>query len=632
MTPSDSTPKLPLWVFLVTAAVRIGTAVLIAQKAEAPLTPAAMGWIAGCVVAGALVVFIPMVARYERVKNEQLDERQREIEALARTLASSAEQISIAASGLHEIADIAQKNLKHADQLPHKLQEKIAEFQAQLGAAQDAEKEELEKELVALRTTESERLEAISTKMAKAAAEFGKLEAATQKNLAACADLVTRTTDALGHAQTQAARALDEKLTGALSQLDAKLAELNGKFAGIEGKLSGFDTTLAAGNEKLERTLAAGAAAAATAVAAEAAKVVVTVAAAAPTSAPASASPSAPAEESTAQDSAEMPTSEGPAHPPKRPHKPRREESEAEAEAEAAEAVTPAVEAAATATAEAVPTETAAPEEPPVAVLPTPPVESAVIAPPASEPGAVESAPAAPAETPEATAEPQPLPAEKIAEVAPVTAPMTEPLAETISPSDETGAEPAAPTVDEAAAVPPSPPPAPPVASATSEPSAASVTEATPPVVSTPAAETAATADASTPFPVKEAPKPARKRPAKKADEDDGFALDLGLDDTRASGGEPAEKTLSSDGATRLIVTAYIGIGNRLFIRGAGPGLSWEKGVPLQFVSIGKWRWETNDASEAVQFKLYKNDEIECAALGAQSVEPGYQAELSAAF
>ncbi|MDI1319435.1 MAG: hypothetical protein PSW75_04465, partial [bacterium] len=51
----------------------------------------------------------------------------------------------------------------------------------------------------------------------------------------------------------------------------------------------------------------------------------------------------------------------------------------------------------------------------------------------------------------------------------------------------------------------------------------------------------------------------------------------------------PAEAAVSSDGATRLLATAYIGIGNKLFIRGDGPGLSWDKGVPMQFVSIGKW-------------------------------------------
>jgi hypothetical protein len=92
------------------------------------------------------------------------------------------------------------------------------------------------------------------------------------------------------------------------------------------------------------------------------------------------------------------------------------------------------------------------------------------------------------------------------------------------------------------------------------------------------------------------------------------------------------EPALSADGATRLIITAYIGIGNRLFIRGEGPGLSWDKGVPLTFVSIGKWRWETNDASKAVTFRLYKNDETECAALGERAVEPGAQLELNASF
>jgi len=95
---------------------------------------------------------------------------------------------------------------------------------------------------------------------------------------------------------------------------------------------------------------------------------------------------------------------------------------------------------------------------------------------------------------------------------------------------------------------------------------------------------------------------------------------------------ELSEPAVSADGATRLIVTAYIGIGNRLFIRGEGPGLSWEKGAPLSFVSIGKWRWETSEATGPVRFKLYKNDETECASLGERSVEPGAQQELSAAF
>jgi hypothetical protein len=95
---------------------------------------------------------------------------------------------------------------------------------------------------------------------------------------------------------------------------------------------------------------------------------------------------------------------------------------------------------------------------------------------------------------------------------------------------------------------------------------------------------------------------------------------------------EVAEPAVSTDGSTRLMVTAYIGIGNRLFIRGDGPGLSWEKGVPLSFVSIGKWRWETAEATKPIKFKLYKNDEAECSALGELSVEPGAQQDLTAVF
>ena len=118
--------------------------------------------IVGCVATGALVTAAAFVADYTRLQDEALDDRQRALEALARTVASSAEQISIAASGLHQIAELAQKNLRHAEKLPHQLQDKMAEFQAQLAAANDAEKEELEKELAALRTSESERLDSVS--------------------------------------------------------------------------------------------------------------------------------------------------------------------------------------------------------------------------------------------------------------------------------------------------------------------------------------------------------------------------------------------------------------------------------------------------------------------------------------
>ncbi|HEY3758035.1 MAG TPA: hypothetical protein VGL42_17905 [Opitutaceae bacterium] len=155
-------------------------------------------------------------------------------------------------------------------------------------------------------------------------------------------------------------------------------------------------------------------------------------------------------------------------------------------------------------------------------------------------------------------------------------------------------------------------------AMAAAEPAPASAPAEPPPV--------ATLSDSSDPEAAKAAP---RKRPVRKAPLEEPT---LGLD---AASLEPTEATVtpaapSPDGATRLTVTAYIGIGNRLFIRGEGPGLSWDEGVPLQFVSIGKWRWETTTAAQAVQFKLYKNDRDECP-LPVDRLEAGHQQELTAA-
>ncbi|MBA3849723.1 MAG: hypothetical protein C0502_06975 [Opitutus sp.] len=101
------------------------------------------------------------------------------------------------------------------------------------------------------------------------------------------------------------------------------------------------------------------------------------------------------------------------------------------------------------------------------------------------------------------------------------------------------------------------------------------------------------------------------------------------LSEVSAAG--PAESSTSSDGATRLLATAYIGIGNKLFIRGDGPGLSWDQGVPMQFVSIGKWGWFTHDAAGPIRCKLYKNDET-AALTGEITLEAGRHTEITALF
>ncbi len=141
-----------------------------------------------------------------------------------------------------------------------------------------------------------------------------------------------------------------------------------------------------------------------------------------------------------------------------------------------------------------------------------------------------------------------------------------------------------------------------------------------------------------------ESPKPKKTRSPRKPKPEEtpavaaaeSEAISSVPDEAEESSGEsestPApESSTSSDGATRLLATAYIGIGNKLFIRGDGPGLGWDKGVPMQFVSIGKWGWSSQEVTGPVRCKLYKNDEI-VDLTGEILLEPGKHVEITALF
>lgn len=84
-------------------------------------------------------------------------------------------------------------------------------------------------------------------------------------------------------------------------------------------------------------------------------------------------------------------------------------------------------------------------------------------------------------------------------------------------------------------------------------------------------------------------------------------------------------------GSTSLVATAYIGIGNKLFIRGDGPGLSWEQGVPMQFLAIGKWGWTTTDAAVPVTCRVYRNDDTPMLEENIV-IDPGTKAEITPKF
>lgn len=534
MSLPDQTPKLPKLPFIIGDLVLLGTAWYIASREAGPLGVQAMAAVTACVVFAAILGAIPFLTDYARKQDESLDERQRGLEALARTINTAAEQISIAANGLNELTDLTHKNLKHAEQLPHKLQDKIAEFNAQLDNARENDREELEKELAELRSSDTDRLQAVADKVHKTIADLTRLEAATTQDFNARTEHVKKAQAAFAKSQDEAVATLRQAYTALTNDLAAAQARA---LAEIDRKLAERTTAAVNAIESAALKLSAGPGYFVDAPATHYLEAGI---------------------ESSAPVTTFTDAGSDAASPPRRPRKSRREETPSNPLAASAQHTTTA--------------------------------STSADAP------ATESAP-----TPPPFVEPPPIPAEKIVEVEPIAPASAEPFPVAIPPVQ--------PTIDSAAET-----------NAHGHAPTNGNTSAAAPGSSSPA-------------------EPAtRKRASRKSVAEPEAELQLtsdetpGVDDTPFTSAEMMEQVISSDGATRLIATSYIGIGNRLFIRGEGPGLSWEKGIPLQFVSIGKWRWETPDASAAVRFKLYKNDEVECPGLGTLELEPGHQQEVIAKF
>jgi hypothetical protein len=435
----EEVPPLNPWPFLIGDAALIATACLISSQTHAPLTGLPLIAIAGCVALGAVLAVIPFLINQTRRQEQALAERQREIAALAQITATSAEQISIAVAGLHNIAESTARSLKLGEQLPHKIQEKINDFKTQLNEIAVTENEALAQEINTLRSNETERLETALGGVRKTAADLAMIETVNRKHLSDLNESLSRFISSAEKAASEAAKTIEAAGVAAEKSLAAAFARLDQKIVTIP-----------------EPTTAV-------------------------------APPSA--------------------HEVEKKH-----------------------------TIQSLPQ--------PIVAEPHPTASHALL-PVEKKPG---SNPAT------ASASPQPFVTALIED-----APKTPPVEEKI----------------------------------------------------------------------------ARKRPTRKPSVvEDELMLGIEMPSNDFSQVAPTESApaLSADGLTRLLVTAYIGIGNKLFVRGEGPGLTWDHGVPLQFVSIGKWRWESADATAPVTLKLYKNDEYECAAIGCVTLAPGQQQQVTASF
>ena len=414
----EPAPRLNKVPFFVVAAVCVAVVLLIGLFAQNKFAPLPFLSAVGFLAASITAIMIPILIDYAADSAEYVQQERARVSDQVQRLHAAGESLARAAAQIKAVEEAVHKTAHAAENLPYRMQEKLAEFNEALAEKEESDREALEQELAELRSANSEKLKAIAEKIAGATAEWTALEAATRKQLAAAEAALAKIQGAAG----ETAAKFETKLTTALATLDSKLAAL----------------------------------------------------------------------------------------------------------------------------------ETPPPPAKPAPVLEKAPEPSALPAStrPERVEGVVESVSVVESATPVSTASVE-------------------------EPKPKKTRAPRKPKVEEAA---------PPAGTATS-----TGESAMPDVPSEAASASPESAEA------------------------------------------PAEASVSSDGATRLLATAYIGIGNKLFIRGDGPGLSWDKGVPMQFVSIGKWGWATHDATGPVACKLYKNDET-AALSGEIFLEPGKHVEVTALF
>lgn len=85
---------------------------------------------------------------------------------------------------------------------------------------------------------------------------------------------------------------------------------------------------------------------------------------------------------------------------------------------------------------------------------------------------------------------------------------------------------------------------------------------------------------------------------------------------------KPVKKTIARAAVRKAVPKAVVttisalvdvGFGNTLYLRGEGPGLSWEKGVPMDCKADDRWSLTLAESARPVVFKFLLNDETWCA-------------------
>ena len=94
---------------------------------------------------------------------------------------------------------------------------------------------------------------------------------------------------------------------------------------------------------------------------------------------------------------------------------------------------------------------------------------------------------------------------------------------------------------------------------------------------------------------------------------------------------EVTKENKENSGPTTVVANVMIGIGNKPYLRGDGPGLSWDEGVSMNFIEIGKWAWSSPRKNASLIVQVYRNDQDPDKG-GKIEVKPGQKLEITPDF
>ena len=90
-------------------------------------------------------------------------------------------------------------------------------------------------------------------------------------------------------------------------------------------------------------------------------------------------------------------------------------------------------------------------------------------------------------------------------------------------------------------------------------------------------------------------------------EEEEAIEEEISVDEVAVESASPA--SAPAGGGTSLTINLMIGIGNKPYVRGTGPGLSQDNGQLMTFLGIGRWQWVSPEPDAPATVEIWKNDQ-----------------------